>query len=80
MAALASVALIACEKEENAMAPMNGPQKTLANAKNGSDKVTICHVTGNGSSHTLTISINAWAAHEAHGDKMGGCDMTATKQ
>ncbi|GAB3170780.1 hypothetical protein [Telluribacter humicola] len=79
-AALASVAFIACEKDGNALSPMNGPQKNMANAKNGSEKVTICHQTGNGSSHSLSISINAWPAHEAHGDMMGGCDMTSTPE
>lgn len=31
-------------------------------------KVSICHVTGNGSSHLITVSANAIPAHEAHGD------------
>jgi hypothetical protein len=32
-------------------------------------KVTICHKKKN----TLTISIHAWPAHQAHGDTMGAC-------
>ena len=36
-------------------------------------KVTICHRTGNGSSHTIVVSINALQAHLNHGDKVGDC-------
>jgi hypothetical protein len=32
-------------------------------------KITICHKKKN----TITISINAWPAHQAHGDTMGAC-------
>jgi hypothetical protein len=33
------------------------------------EKITICHKGKN----TLTISVNAWPAHEAHGDTLGAC-------
>ena len=33
------------------------------------EKITICHKGKN----TLTISIEAWPAHEAHGDTKGAC-------
>lgn len=36
-------------------------------------KVTICHREGNGSSHEITVSINALPAHLAHGDRIGSC-------
>ena len=38
-------------------------------------KVTICHVPpGNpANAHTITISANAWPAHQAHGDQLGAC-------
>jgi hypothetical protein len=35
----------------------------------GNKKVTICHKGKN----TITISINAWPAHKAHGDTVGAC-------
>lgn len=35
----------------------------------GGEKITICHKKRN----TITISINAWPAHRAHGDTMGAC-------
>jgi hypothetical protein len=40
-----------------------------------SGKITICHVPpGNpANKHTLTISVSAWPAHQAHGDTMGAC-------
>jgi len=45
------------------------------------DKVTICHYPpGNPANvHEITISWNAWPAHEAHGDviapEVGGCSV-----
>jgi len=38
-----------------------------------SGRVTICHRTGNGNSHTITVSCNALPAHLAHGDTLGPC-------
>ena len=39
------------------------------------ETVTICHIPpGNPSKqHTITISVSAWPAHQAHGDKQGPC-------
>jgi len=31
-------------------------------------KIDVCHREGNGSSHIINISIDAWPAHQAHGD------------
>jgi len=36
---------------------------------NGSEKVTICHKLKN----TISVSVSAWPAHQAHGDTMGAC-------
>lgn len=36
-------------------------------------RVTICHRTGNGNSHTITVSCNALPAHLRHGDTVGPC-------
>jgi uncharacterized protein (TIGR02145 family) len=41
--------------------------KNVAAGKNNF-KINICHKTGNGSSHMINISINAWPAHQSHGD------------
>lgn len=40
------------------------------------EKVTICHREGNGSSHAITVSINAVPAHLAHGDAIGDCNIS----
>ena len=40
----------------------------------GNEKVQICHVTGNGSSHTLCVDASAVPDHLAHGDLLGSCD------
>ncbi len=36
------------------------------------DKVAVCHVTGNGTYHLISININALPAHLAHGDGQPG--------
>ena len=36
--------------------------------KGGNYKINVCHREGNGSSHIINISIDAWPAHLAHGD------------
>jgi subtilisin-like proprotein convertase family protein len=36
-------------------------------------RVTICHRTGNGGMHTITVSCNALPAHLRHGDTVGPC-------
>ncbi len=38
--------------------------------------VTICHQTGNGGSHTITVNENALQAHLNHGDVLGSCEIT----
>jgi len=58
----------------------NGPS---GNPDGGPDgKVTICHRTGSATNPwvVITVSANAWPAHEAHGDTMwngGSCDGTS---
>ncbi|MEZ4753622.1 MAG: PilC/PilY family type IV pilus protein, partial [Bdellovibrionota bacterium] len=39
------------------------------------DRITICHIPpGNpANAHTITVSQNAWPAHQAHGDTEGSC-------
>jgi hypothetical protein len=41
---------------------------TGAIAGGNNQKVTVCHRTGNGSSHQITVSVNAMPAHLRHGD------------
>ena len=43
---------------------------------NSGQKITICHQTGNGGSHTITININALQTHLDHGDVLGACVIT----
>lgn len=57
---------------------LNNPSDTN-NQNEGNDdkdkKITICHIPpGNAKNkHNITISINAWEAHKAHGDTLGPC-------
>lgn len=41
---------------------------TGATAGGNNEKATLCHRTGNGSSHQITVSVNAMPAHLRHGD------------
>ena len=41
---------------------------TGALAGGGNDKMTVCHRTGNGSFHQITVSVHAVPAHLQHGD------------
>jgi hypothetical protein len=41
---------------------------TGAFAGGNNEKTTLCHVTGNGSYHQITVSVHAVPAHLAHGD------------
>jgi hypothetical protein len=45
---------------------------TAASSTAPEDKVQVCHKTGNGSFHLISISINAESAHIAHGDGRPG--------
>ena len=43
------------------------PSRCNPSVSNG--KITICHK----KKKTLSVSINAWPAHQAHGDTKGAC-------
>ena len=43
------------------------------------NKVTICHITGNSSSHEITVSTSAMQAHLNHGDAIGECEDSVVK-
>jgi hypothetical protein len=57
--------------------PTSIPSPT-SGGDSGNDKIEICHIPpGNpGNAHTITVSMSAWAAHEAHGDYQGACRVT----
>lgn len=48
-------------------------------AGNKNVKVTICHRTGNGGSHEITVDSHAVPAHLAHGDALGSCNTQPTR-
>lgn len=37
-------------------------------------RATVCHRTGNGSAHSITVSLSAVPAHLGHGDSEGACE------
>jgi hypothetical protein len=52
------------------------PSGSLAQGNSGKSRLTICHIPpGNpDGAHTMTVSEQAWRAHESHGDYLGPCD------
>jgi len=37
------------------------------------DKIDVCHIDDEGNQVQISVSGNAWPAHEAHGDYLGLC-------
>jgi hypothetical protein len=66
---LAAVMLVALAAIAYASTDRSKP--AAAQYQYGGKKVTICHKGKN----TITISVNAWRAHEAHGDTIGTCPV-----
>jgi hypothetical protein len=69
----ALAALLAFSAWHHAGNNLSGNNQPEIAAANQNEKVTICHRTGNGSSHPITVSIHAVPAHLAHGDVIGDC-------
>ena len=60
---------------QNAVGPERSRvvQKSSSKTQYEPQKVTICHVRGNGRRVTITISESALPAHLRHGDSLGAC-------
>jgi hypothetical protein len=55
-------------------------QSAIGAAQYKAAKVTICHKAGpNGKRVTISVSANAWPAHQRHGDTLGACSQSATQ-
>jgi hypothetical protein len=52
---------------------------TIVNEVRSAGKVSVCHITGNGSYHLIVVSVNAEPAHRAHGDGAIGDRVPADK-
>ncbi len=63
--------LFACTKDN---APASADLQNGAVDSRSAQKVTVCHVTGNGSYHAIEINVNALPAHLAHGDYLPDAD------
>lgn len=66
------VFLAACEEEQ----PMPTHAAEASAIEFRGEKVTICHVKGNGDRIVLNVSASAVEAHLAHGDELGDCSIT----
>lgn len=62
----------ACQNGQNIVEPQ--PQAPGSFVKANGDKVTICHVTGNGNYIVIEVNVNALDAHLAHGDYLLDAD------
>lgn len=65
-----SLSFVSCEKDE---CTVKAQVMELNQARTTSGFIEVCHVTGNGSSHTITIPVEDYADHIAHGDTEGAC-------
>ena len=55
-------------------------QSAIGAAQYKAAKVTICHKAGSsGKRVTISVSANAWPAHQRHGDTLGACSQSATQ-
>jgi hypothetical protein len=55
-------------------------QSAIGAAQYKAAKVTICHKAGpNGKRVTISVSANAWPAHQRHGDTLGACSQSGTQ-
>ena len=63
------VFLAACEKEQ----PLSTTAAEASTIEFRGEKVTICHVKGNGDRIVLNVSASSVEAHLAHGDELGDC-------
>ena len=64
--------LAACKKEQ----PISAAAVEASALELRGDKVTICHVKGNGDRIVLNVSASSVEAHLAHGDELGDCSIT----
>jgi hypothetical protein len=56
-------------------------QSAIGAAQYKAPKVTICHKAGpKGKRVTLSVSANAWPAHQRHGDTLGACSQQSSTQ
>ena len=62
---LFGILLFSCEKDDDTFIPNDELKVETRAPKN---KVKLCHTTGNGSWHVISVNQNAIAAHVAHGD------------
>lgn len=51
----------------------------MAAAPDPDKKVTICHKENNNGGKTITVSVNALSAHQAHGDTVGACPVSPSQ-
>jgi len=59
---------------------VNGSAATILNESRSSGKVSLCHSEGTGEYHLIDVSVNAEAAHRAHGDAKVGEPVPGTQR
>jgi hypothetical protein len=74
--ATAQVSNVASNQFINIQVQLNGTTATIVN-ESRSEKVILCHSTGNGSYHSIDVSVEAEPAHRAHGDGKVGDPVPA---
>ncbi|ULQ54705.1 fibrobacter succinogenes major paralogous domain-containing protein [Flavihumibacter fluvii] len=74
---LSIILLASCEKQ---ISVDKSPEDIGCISEKKPEKINACHFDGKtGNPKTISISVNAWPAHQAHGDLKGDCSAVMTK-
>jgi hypothetical protein len=72
-----ALVVVGCGGSSGPTGPSNGANTVSGASAEG--KLSLCHSTGNGSYHSIEVSVNAEAAHRAHGDGKVGEPVPGTQ-
>ena len=78
--ATARVANVAADQFIEIQVQVNGSSATILNESRSNGKVSLCHRSDDGEYHLIDISLNAEAAHRAHGDAKAGEAVPGTER
>ena len=68
MTATAQLTNVANDEVIQIQVQVSGASATIVSESRSAGKVTLCHHTGNGTYHSIEVSVDAEPAHRAHGD------------
>ena len=78
--ATAQISNVAQDEFIEIQVQLNATTATILNQTRSSGKVSLCHRTDSGDYHLIDVSVNAEAAHRAHGDAKPGEPVPGTQR